>query len=152
MVQNNGWIGFGISPNGGMLYSDVAVTFVNPDGSVNFTNRHMTDQRATFINANPHWFLLYFSQNGTTMTSIFTRKINICGVAASDNPINISPGTQYVIFSWGNQFIQGDITYHGPNNRSSTSLPLISTVNQAISLNMTGIEVTDFTVNVRQPH
>ena len=31
-VQTNGWVGFGISPNGGMVNSDVVIGWVNDDG------------------------------------------------------------------------------------------------------------------------
>ena len=36
-VKTNGWVGFGLSPNGGMNGSDVFVAWINNDGSVNFT-------------------------------------------------------------------------------------------------------------------
>ena len=35
-VSTNGWIGFGISPNGRMLQSDIVVGWVNSDGSAGF--------------------------------------------------------------------------------------------------------------------
>ena len=31
-VQTNGWVGLGISPNGGMVNSDVVIGWVNSDG------------------------------------------------------------------------------------------------------------------------
>lgn len=31
-AQTNGWVGFGISPNGGMINSDVVIGWVNGDG------------------------------------------------------------------------------------------------------------------------
>lgn len=35
-VSANGWIGFGISPNGKMLDSDIVIGWVNQDGSSQF--------------------------------------------------------------------------------------------------------------------
>jgi hypothetical protein len=35
--KTNGWVGFGLSPNGGMDKSDVIVGWINNDGSTNFT-------------------------------------------------------------------------------------------------------------------
>ena len=35
-VSTNGWVGFGISPNGGMTNSDVVIGWVNDDGEVFF--------------------------------------------------------------------------------------------------------------------
>ena len=35
-VSTNGWIGFGISPNGRMLQSDIVLGWVNSDGTAQF--------------------------------------------------------------------------------------------------------------------
>ena len=35
-VQTTGWVGFGISPNGGMVGSDVVIGWVEGDGTVQF--------------------------------------------------------------------------------------------------------------------
>ena len=35
-VSTNGWVGLGISPNGGMVNSDVAIGWVNDEGEVFF--------------------------------------------------------------------------------------------------------------------
>ena len=35
--KTNGWIGFGLSPNGGMDSSDVIIGWINDDGTANFT-------------------------------------------------------------------------------------------------------------------
>ena len=35
-VTTNGWIGFGISPTGKMLHSDIVIGWVNKDGSAQF--------------------------------------------------------------------------------------------------------------------
>ena len=35
-VSTNGWIGFGISPHGKMLQSDIVVGWVNSDGTAQF--------------------------------------------------------------------------------------------------------------------
>ena len=35
-VQTTGWVGFGISPNGGMVDSDVVIGWVEGDGAVQF--------------------------------------------------------------------------------------------------------------------
>lgn len=38
-VKTGGWVGFGLSPNGGMYYSDVFVGWITTNGAVNFTVR-----------------------------------------------------------------------------------------------------------------
>lgn len=44
-VSTNGWIGFGISPTGMMLNSDIVIGWVNKDGSAQFqVNQDENDQ------------------------------------------------------------------------------------------------------------
>jgi len=149
VVKTNGWIGFGISPNGGMAFSDLVVAYLNQNGSVNFTNRYVGAAKSLpIINPNQYWSRLYYNQQNGYTTAIFTRQLVICNAS---NSIDIVSGTQYVIFAWGNSFSttssSTDIAYH-LSNRSSTSLPLISTLNKNIVLNMSQIETYDFIVNV----
>lgn len=56
-VKTNGWAGFGISPNGGMSSSNAIVTWINVDGSVNFTDRHLVDHAAAVINRDQQWLI-----------------------------------------------------------------------------------------------
>ena len=134
-----------------MTYSDIIVAYRNLDGSVNFTTRYVgaVPSRPN-INPVQYWKMLKYSQQNGFTTAIFTRKITVCN--ASHN-IDIVSGTQFVIFAWGDSFSYDaqsnkDIAYHSPSNRSSTSLPLISTINQNVTLNMSQIETVDFMVNV----
>ena len=41
-VSTNGWVGFGISPNGGMANSDVVIGWVNDNGEVFFHVRKLS--------------------------------------------------------------------------------------------------------------
>ncbi len=41
-VRNNGWSAFGLSPNGGMDNSDVVVTWLNKNGTIHFSDRHIS--------------------------------------------------------------------------------------------------------------
>ena len=145
------WIGFGLSPTGGMVNSDLIVVYENPNGTVNFTNRYVGPvQSFPRVNPSQYWSMLYYSRQSASTTVIFTRKLVICNTA---NSINIVSGSQFVIFAWGTSFntINGytDISYHSPSNRSSYSVPLISTLNKNIVLNMSQIETKDFIVNVK---
>ena len=136
-VKSSGWAGFGISPNGGME---------NSDGTANFTERNTNGGTITpAISIKQEWFpLLTKSQDGY-LISKSTRKIKLCDTTGQH--LNIDAGTPHVIFSWGSNFVNGDATYHG-TNRSSKSLPLISSLNKVVNLNMSQIEMTDFRVNV----
>lgn len=147
VVKTTGWIGFGLSPNGGMKYSDLIVAYFNSDGSSNFTDRHTEGSNSRPIKDQiQNWRPLHMSQENGFMTVIFTRKLKIpCNNASTEVNIDIV-GTQYVIFASG-VLNNGDITYHG-TNRSSTSLQLITSLNQQVNLDLTDIETIDFRVNV----
>ena len=150
VVKTTGWLGFGISPNGGMPYSDLVVAYLNQNGSVNFTNRYVGSSNSLpVINPYQYWSMLYYNQQNGFTTAIFTRNLVICNAS---NSIDIVSGTQFVIFAWGNSFGSSgsftDISYHSSSNRSSSSLPLISTLNRNIALNMSQLETYDFIVNV----
>ena len=152
VVKNTGWFGFGLSPDGGMPQSDLIVAYLNPKGSVNFTTRYVgSSPSLPIINPAQYWKLLLFSQKNGYTTAIFSRNLTVCNAS---HTIAIVPGTQFVIFAWGDSFTNNnlykDIKYHLSANRSSTSLPLISTINQDITLNMNQIETIDFRVNVKK--
>jgi len=151
VVKSSGWVGFGLSPNGGMAYSDLIVAYLNQDLSNNFSNRYVGSVSSLpKINPIQYWSMLYYSQMNGYTTVIFTRKLTLCNTA---NSINIVSGTQFVIFAWGNSFSNvnnyKDIAYHSPTNRSSSSLSLINTLNKNIQLNMSEIETFDFILNVK---
>lgn len=145
VVKTTGWVGFGLSPNGGMPNSDLVIAYKNADGSTNFSNRYVGSSNGVpIMDSTQNWMMLYFQQENGFTTVAFTRKIQICN---SVHSIDILPGTQSIIFAWGSSFSKNDIAYHG-GNRSSTQLPLISSLNRKVVLNMSEIETYDFTVNV----
>ena len=47
-VQTTGWVGFGISPDGGMVGSDVVIGWVESDGTVQFNVTAINTSRAVF--------------------------------------------------------------------------------------------------------
>jgi len=119
--------------------------------SVNFTGRYVASSPSLpIINKVQYWKMLHYSQNNGYTTAIFSRNLTVCNAA---HTIAIVPGTLFVIFAWGSSFTSNslfkDIKYHSPANRSSTSLPLTSTINQKITLNMNQIQTVDFRVNVK---
>lgn len=149
-VKTNGWIGFGLSPNGGMLYSDLIVAYYYTNGSIHFTDRHTEGTIGRpIIDKYQNWHLLHMSKLNGYTTVIFTRKLKIeCNDTLNEININIISGSQYVIYAWGDEFKDdGDISYH-KQNRGSYSLPLATNLNQNIELDMNDIETIDFRVNV----
>jgi hypothetical protein len=143
IVKTTGWIGFGLSPNGNMPGSDLIVAYSNSNGSVNFTNRYALTQSLPIINPIQYWSLFYYSQSNGYTTVIFNRQLKVCNASNSFSIVN---GAQYLIFAWGTSFSKNDISYH-LTNRSSTSLPLLNTLNTRISLNMSQVQTVDFRVN-----
>ena len=119
---STGWIGFGLSSNGGMDGSDVFV-FYTQNGVANFTDRHIV-KRAVLIDKNQDWKLLSHSlSNGYTIVK-FKRDLDTCD---DKEDITIESGTSRIIYAWNtNQPIDGAIEYHGTRNRGSSSVQLIS--------------------------
>lgn len=145
-VKNEGWNAFGISPTGGMPNSDFIVTWVNNDGSTHFTDRHITEDLNVVVDKEQDWIPLLVKKKDGYTISKFTRKIKRCDDSNED--LDIPDGTPFIIFSWGTNFANGDITYHGRNNRGSKIVPLISSLNLRVDLDETKLEIEEFRVNV----
>ena len=147
VVKNTGWIGFGLSPNGGMENTDVVIAFKNADGSFNFTDRTALTMTKPTIDSNQDYKLLFSSQMNGITTVIFTRKLQICNSNPNEIDMDIVSGTNFVIFAWGN-LVNNDISYHGSSSRLTKSLPIINMLNQQIKFDMNGVETVEFRVNV----
>ena len=146
-VKSSGWAGFGISPNGGMENSNVILFWMNSEGTSNFTERNTNGGMVTpTINTKQQWFPLLTKKQDGYLISKSTRKIKLCDTTGQHK--DIDAGTPHVIYSWGSNFVNGDAAYHG-TNRSTKLLPLISSLNSAVNLNMSQITTTDFRVNVK---
>jgi hypothetical protein len=144
-VKNSaGWAGFGLSPNGGMHHSDVIVVWVNPNGASSFSDRHIENDTRVLIDKKQDWRELSTSIRDGYLVSKFTRKIKICDKDGED--MDIPNGTPFVIFAYG-QVVNGDIAYHR-DSRGTRSVPLISSLNEKIQLDMRQIQTVDFRVNV----
>ena len=148
-VKATGWIGFGLSPNGDMLHSDVILAWVDSKGNANFTDRHVGKQRSTpTVDTVQNWFsLLTIAKDGYTISK-FTRKIKLCDTTGED--LNIETGTPYLIFAWGDISDNNEASYHGSTNRGSKTVPLISSANSKPKINMNEVETVEFRVNVNK--
>ncbi|XP_019853641.1 PREDICTED: DBH-like monooxygenase protein 2 homolog [Amphimedon queenslandica] len=58
-VETTGWVGFGISPNGGMVGSDMVIGWVQ-DGRSYFNDRFATAQSTPAVDMQEDWFLIRF--------------------------------------------------------------------------------------------
>lgn len=142
-VKTTGWAGFGLSPNGGMEGSDVIVTWVDKSGKVNFTDRHIKNFQV-LVDKVQDWNPIKVTNQNGYLVAKFSRKIKICDPTNEDR--DIEPGTPYFIFSYGTNFVNGDITHH--DGRGSITLPLISSVNSKADLDEEKLEITDYRIDV----
>ena len=148
-IKTNGWVGFGLSPNGGMLNSDVIIAWTDPDGTAQFENAH-TYNRNIAVNRVRTWSRLFYAQANGATTVIFTRKLKICRTPEKtfiETTINVEP-TSFVIFAHGANFVDNKTfpAYHG-STKGSKNLPLL-VANKKIQLDMSEIEEVKFEVNV----
>lgn len=112
-------------------------------GKANFTDRHIRG-RSVLVDETQKWFPLLVTSTDGFLVAKFTRKIDICD--QSGEHIDIPTGTPSVIFAYGTNFVNGDITYH--DFRGTQSLPLISALNSNVDIDMSQIETVDYRVNV----
>jgi hypothetical protein len=143
---STGWIGFGISPNGGMDGSDVIIFFME-NGVANFTDRHIK-KREVLVDKSQDWKLISHSiANGYTIVK-FTRDLNTCD---ENEDMVIEEGTPRIIYAWNdNTPKNGVIVYHGTRNRGTSAVQLISALNQQQSTIRPEDKIInhEFTVNV----
>lgn len=148
VVNGTKWVGFGLSPNGGMLNSDVIVAWLNEDGTSDFSDRSVTQTRYPIRDAKNNWKLLYISQANDRLTVIFTRKVEVCE-KSDKSEINIDVQLmQYVIYAWGDRLVNNEILYHGGKNRGTKSLPLLGKLNKPVEFDAKKVETFDFRAQV----
>ncbi|CAD5112484.1 DgyrCDS1700 [Dimorphilus gyrociliatus] len=122
-VKTKGWIGFGISPNGGMRGSDIVIGWVK-DGKTSFTDRHATGNTVPVIDKSQDWTLLMGKETPEYTVFKFTRLQKNCDLEDR----TITEGTSRLIWSYNDNDPESDTpTYHGASNRGVHSTQLIST-------------------------
>ena len=143
-AKTTGWLGFGISPNGGMDGSDVVIAWIDSNGKANFTDRHIRD-RDVLIDEEQNWMPLGVMKRNEYLVAKFTRKIKICDKSGED--MDIPDGTPFVIYSYGTKFKEnGDIGYH--DSRGTKSVQLTSALNAKINIDMNEVETQEYRVDV----
>lgn len=144
-AKTSGWLGFGISPNGGMDGSDAIVAWIDSNGRANFTDRHIRD-RQVLVDKEQNWFPIGVARRNEFLVATFTRKIKICDKSGED--MDIPDSAPIVIFAYGSKFMpNGDIGYHD-SSRGIKGIQLTSAVNARIELDMSQIETQDYRVDV----
>jgi len=147
VVRTSGWIGFGLSPNGGMFNSDLVLAWLDKKGQIKFQDSHVDETTEVKRDVTQNWKLLFYLNENRVTTLIFRRDLKVCGQNFYED-INIDIGMcNFVIFAWGND---ADVNpkYH-KTRRGAKSLPLTATLNQEIKLDMDGVELLEFDVKVK---
>jgi len=124
-VQTTGWIGFGISPTGGMEGADILMVWAE-DGSAHYMDMHALEHGPPVLDECQDWVLHFISENDTHTTAQVMRKLDLCG--EEDQPITAS--TMRIIWAYNNDDPTSDCdinyyNYHS-DNRGSRSVQLIS--------------------------
>ena len=119
-AESTGWVALGISPNGGMINSDIMIGWIDDDGTVHLEDRHTDSDgkdNGPVLDTNDDLELISGEQvNGITRIRFRRRKCT----GDSDHDLPILKGTTRIIYAWKDGLIQ----YHGVNNRGSQSVNL----------------------------
>eukprot|EP00058_Branchiostoma_floridae_P002540 XP_002588028.1 hypothetical protein BRAFLDRAFT_123333 [Branchiostoma floridae] len=129
-VRTRGWVGLGLSPNGGMPGSDIVIGWVK-DGQAYLTKvRYSLDQQDRYaedkalppVDESQDWELLSGYENDTHTVLRFKRKRQTCDVR--DRVIN--KDTLRVLWAWNEHDPDGDTGpgYHGHHRGVRSSVLL----------------------------
>ncbi|CAG5133807.1 unnamed protein product [Candidula unifasciata] len=131
IVKTNGYVGFGISPNGGMAGSDIVIGWVK-DQQAYFKDRYASGNTVPGVDASQDWFLLNAAETGDYTVLKMVRKLDTCD--GQDRAI--LKGTTRVIYSYSTDDPVSDavIPYHGSSNRGTKSLLLLDPPNSEKSV------------------
>ncbi|KAJ6644163.1 DBH-like monooxygenase protein 1 like [Pseudolycoriella hygida] len=116
-VATSGFVGFGISPVGGMTGADIIIGGVHPNSSVYFSNRHGIGNVVPVVDDNETWELLEASENATHTHLKVGRQLNTC----DSQDVVIGNSTNNFIWAIGQD---DNISYHRENRGTSANLIL----------------------------
>uniref|UniRef100_A0A3Q1EF73 Monooxygenase, DBH-like 1, like n=1 Tax=Acanthochromis polyacanthus TaxID=80966 RepID=A0A3Q1EF73_9TELE len=105
VVNSTGWVGFGLSPNGGMKGSDIVIGGLGPSGSY-FTDRYATGNSMPLVDDQQNYVLLSMSETDGQTTMTFQRPIKAC----DDKDFHITAQPIKLIYAYGTT---DEINYHG---------------------------------------
>ncbi|XP_067141859.1 DBH-like monooxygenase protein 1 homolog [Centruroides vittatus] len=121
-VATRGWVGFGISPNGGMTGSDIVIGWVK-NGRAQFHDRFADGKFLPAIDESQDWKLLWCCENDTHTSIRFTRLMN----TGDYEDLCINPEeTVRMIYAYhtDDPNSPSTILYHGTKRRGSRSILL----------------------------
>ncbi|XP_074647748.1 DBH-like monooxygenase protein 2 homolog [Tubulanus polymorphus] len=123
-VKTTGYVGFGLSRNGGMKGADIVIGWVH-HGKAQIYDTHGVGNSIPKLDKVANWKLLNGKEeNGFTQLT-FSRDLDTCD---DEGDIPIQPGTQRMIYAYGGDVDPVDVTkalYHGGANRGVMSYYLL---------------------------
>ncbi|XP_074662891.1 uncharacterized protein LOC141915303 [Tubulanus polymorphus] len=123
-VQTTGYVGFGLSRNGGMKGADIVIGWVH-DGKTQIYDMHGVGNSIPKLDKVTNWKLLNGKEeNGFTQLT-FCRHIDTCD---NEGDLPIESGAQTMIYAYGGDVDPVDVTkvfYHGVQNRGAASSYLL---------------------------
>ncbi|CAL8109979.1 unnamed protein product [Orchesella dallaii] len=108
-ARTTGYIGFGISPNGGMAGADIFIAGAYQNGSQYSSDRHAEGEFTPTIDSKSDWVLTSASETAPHTTIRFNRLLNTCD---DEEDFPITDATVRVIFAMGES---DTLEYHGAN-------------------------------------
>lgn len=148
-VQTTGWVGFGVSPFGGMNRADVVIGWVNATGGTTFHDRFAATTELPEVDPSQDWALTEGIEDAGWTVLKFERLYDT-GDAEKDH--QILRGTTRIIFSWSDTEPSpgDDPTYHG-KNRGSQSINFFGLLKENPAIPSNAINLTFLVDNVRVP-
>lgn len=125
-AKTTGWLGFGVSPNGGMTGADVIMAWHLPnEGRTVLTDRHAVGKMRPIIDAQQDWHLIDGREEAGWTIVTFTRKVDTCD--AKEDMVLRPVETQRLIWAMAadGQDPQGEPDYHS-SNRGTFSYQLLT--------------------------
>ena len=121
MFLTIGWIGWGLSPNGGMTGADVVIGWKDDTGVSHIHDRYARGRFKPQIDVQQDYTLLQMTETTTNTSMTFKRKLK----TADENDIDITDATMRVIWSWSDQdpMSKDDVRMH--TKRGSKSILLL---------------------------
>lgn len=148
-VQTTGWVGFGISPFGGMNQADVVIGWVNGTGATIFHDRFAATTALPEIDPSQDWTLREGSEDAGWTVLKFERLYDT-GDAEKDHPI--LRGTTRLIFSWNDDepAAGGSPEYH-ESNRDQQSINFFGLLKDNPDIPSNAINRTFLVDNIQVP-
>ncbi|CAM9650831.1 unnamed protein product [Lampetra planeri] len=123
-VRTRGWVGLGLSSTGKMAGSDVVIGWVDSAAATHLVDGHVEGERSPVRDASQDYKLVRLSENGTYTVMRVVRALRTC----DPNDRDITEDTMRLIWACEDDDpkSEAEISYHGPMDRGTKSLQLLS--------------------------